>query len=376
MRILCLPRSPLKYFGGISIYCLHLYENLDLNVKCYSYDIENKIKKIIKRNVGGVYEEVFPSELNYGTLSISIRYFLRIINSTSNFDIIHTQHPDPFSALAVIFAKIRKPSIKIFTTWHAEVYKSYLFFAPFLLIIDLILFSLSEDLIYFTPYHVKSSLLSKVPLFKKKITLIPNTLDTDKILNFKNRKYEISNIEKKEYVDLLSVGRLVSYKGYEYALEALSMLGQKYRYRIIGKGPLYGKLKKLIEKYQLQDRVILLGALSNKQKYEIFNNSDIFLFPSVTTSEAYGLAQIEAMCFDLPIINTKLNNGVNFLVPEKYGITCKPKSSVDLKDAILKLTLENKTYQMMCQRSVENLKRFSIEEMTTKYQNLMLKYFS
>ena len=85
------------------------------------------------------------------------------------------------------------------------------------------------------------------------------------------------------------------------------------------------------------------------------------------------------MCFDLPIINTKLNNGVNFLVPEKYGITCKPKSSVDLKDAILKLTLENKTYQMILKfHLIYNLFDLSIErycEMGSKDIGIFLFLF-
>ena len=97
MRILCLPRSPLDYFGGISIYCLNLYKNFDLKVKCFSYDISNSIKSPLKRNLLGIDEEVFPSELNYGTLSISLGYFIKIIRTISEFDIVHIQHPDPLS---------------------------------------------------------------------------------------------------------------------------------------------------------------------------------------------------------------------------------------------------------------------------------------
>ena len=373
MRILCLPRSPLDYFGGISIYCLNLYKNFDLKVKCFSYDISNSIKSPLKRNLLGIDEEVFPSELNYGTLSISLGYFIKIIRTISEFDIVHIQHPDPLSAISLIVAKFIKPSTKIITTWHAEVYKSYLLFAPFLIILDFIFFLISDKLVYFTP-TIESSLLSKIPIFAKKIELIPNTIDTKNIIKFKTRNLEQINIQKKENINIVSVGRLVTYKGYEYAIRALSMLDDRFKYKIIGKGPLAKKLKKLIHKNKLEERVILLGEISNNQKYEILNQSDIFLFPSISTSEAYGLSQIEAMCFDLPIINTQLNNGVNFLVSEEDGITCLPKSSKQLKNAILKLSFTNNTYQKMCKKSRENLKRFSLKEMCSKYKELILSF--
>ena len=372
MKIICLTRSPLDFFGGISIFCLSLYKDFDLEVKCFSYDISNSFKCETRRKISGIEEIVFPSELNYGTISISFGYLKKVISVINEYDVIHTQHPDPFSAIAVIIAKLKKPSIKIITTWHAEVYKSYLLFAPFLLIIDLCLFSLSSKIIYFTPFHIKSSLLAKIPLFRKKIIQIPNTLDTKFIQKYKSRDYKEININQKESINIISVGRLVSYKGYEYAIEALSTLSSRFKYTIVGKGPLLNKLKTLIYKHKLESRVTLLRDISNEAKYKLLDNSDIFLFPSISTSEAYGLVQIEAMCFDLPIINTQLNNGVNFLVPAEDAITCKPKSSIQIKNAILEISTNNKLYNELCNKSKNNLNRFSIDEMINKYKELML----
>tara|TARA_B100000212_G_C27369967_1_gene532118 strand:+ start:606 stop:1754 length:1149 start_codon:yes stop_codon:yes gene_type:complete len=375
LKILCLPRSPLDYFGGIPIFCLNLYKKFNYPVTCFSYDLTKKINKPIYRNFLGIDEIVFPSEFNHGTISISIRYFFKIILNIQKFDILHIQHPDPFSAISVIFAKFRKPSLKIVTTWHAEVYKSYLLFSPILFLIDLILFSLSSKIIYFTPYHVKSSLLAKIPFFKRKIQLIQNTVDKEYITKFQKRDYQNLDIETKKSINLVSVGRLVSYKGYEYAIQAISKLDSRFFYRIVGKGPLLKKLQDLIEKYQLQNRVFLLGELSDKEKFKILDDSDIFLFPSISTSEAYGLSQIEAMCFNLPIINTELQNGVNFLVPREVAITCKIKSDIQLKDSILKLTNNNDFYKLKCEQSKKNLKRFSISKMIHEYENLFLSLF-
>ena len=197
-------------------------------------------------------------------------------------------------------------------------------------------------------------------------------MDTKFIQKYKSRDCKEININQKEFINIISVGRLVYYKGYEYAIEALSKLNNRFKYTIVGKGPLLNKLKTLIYKHKLESRVTLLRDISNEQKYKLLDNSDIFLFPSISTSEAYGLVQIEAMCFDLPIINTQLNNGVNFLVPPEDAITCRPKSSIQIKNAILEISTNNKLYSELCNKSKNNLNRFSIDEMINKYKELMI----
>ena len=50
------------------------------------------------------------------------------------------------------------------------------------------------------------------------------------------------------------------------------------------------------------------------------------------------------MSYGLPIINTKLDNGVNYLVPEDVGITVNIKNSENLKNAINNLKNNNNLF--------------------------------
>lgn len=369
-KILCLSRAPLDYFGGIPAFCLNLYKNFGFKVTSYSYSLDKKIKHNVNRKYGEINEYISPSEFIFGTFAISIRYLLKIIFNNKNFKYIHFQYPDPFSATAVIISKVLNPKLKILITWHAEIYKSYYLLSPFLFIQDLIIFNLSSKIVYFTPSHVKDSLLAKISFFKKKIIIIPNSIDINYVQNFYKPKYNRKFLKEKNLVNLISIGRLVKYKGYEYAIKSLVNLEKNFVYNIIGEGPLKKELQNLIYTLNLENRVRLLGEISESEKFHKLNEADIFLFPSITTSEAYGLVQLEAMCFNLPIINTNLQNGVNFLVPPDVAITCKVKNINDITNGINSL-LENKNlYEDKVSKVKNNLKRFSVDEMIISYKKI------
>ena len=367
IKILCLSRAPLDFFGGIPSTCLNLYKDIDLDVTCYSYSIKNNFKNKIKRKFGNINEFVFPSEIILGTFAISLRYFLHILFDNNKYKYIHLQHPDPFSSLAVLIKKIFHPKINILITWHAEIYKTYYLLSPFLLFLDFFIFFFAKKIIYFTPYHVKDSILAKLPFVLKKITIIPYCLDNKLLESFYLPKPANKNLKEKKFINILSIGRLVKYKGYEYAIKSLLRLNKNFNYYIVGDGPLKRELKILINDLNLKDKVFLLGEVTDKEKYKRLNEADIFLFPSITSSEAYGLVQLEAMCFMLPIVNTFLNNGVNYLVPPEVAITCKPKDIKDLTKSLNSLLEDENLYIKKTKKIKKNLERFSLSDMKKKY---------
>ena len=76
------------------------------------------------------------------------------------------------------------------------------------------------------------------------------------------------------------------------------------------------------------------------------------------------------MFFNLPIINTFLDNGVNFLAPNKIALTCPPKNSKSLELAIKKLINDEDIYKNFSSNSYENLNRFKFSNMLDKYLEL------
>ena len=370
MNILCLSRAPLDYKAGIPTYCLNLYRGSKDKIFVYSYDIEKKIKKVKKVNRDNIIEIIFPSELIIGTLALSIQYFQNLISNGNRFSIIHLQHPDPLSAMGAILVKIINRRTKIVITWHAEIYSNYKIFAPILLIIDLILFKLADKIIYFTPYHIKDSLLAKFKFIKNKIKQInygierPNISEKD-IINKRS-----NNISEKGIIKVLSIGRLVTYKGYEYSIQAIKNTKSNVIYYIIGTGPLKIKLKKLINELGLEKRVFLLGNLNDEEKNKYTYNSDILLFPSINKSEAFGIVQLEAMSYGIPIINTMLNNGVNYLAPNNIAVTCQIKKIDQLSDSINNLIKDKEKYNKLSLNSLNRSYLFVADKMRKEHYKI------
>lgn len=133
-----------------------------------------------------------------------------------------------------------------------------------------------------------------------------------------------------------SMGRFVAIKGFKTYIEALSLLrarGVAFRAVLGGDGEEAEALSELITRYGLQDQVSLTGWVSNKPAF--FESLDIFVLPSL--KEAFGLALVEAMSYQLPVISTDANGPREIIHHEVDGLIVPRKDPEKLADAIARL---------------------------------------
>jgi len=107
---------------------------------------------------------------------------------------------------------------------------------------------------------------------------------------------------------VLFVGRLIYYKGLEVLIEAMKEVQGKLL--VIGDGPLRESLADQVRSMRLENRVVLVGRVPQKDIPNYYAAADVFAFPSIARSEAFGVAQLEAMFAGLPVVNTMLDSGV------------------------------------------------------------------
>ena len=135
-----------------------------------------------------------------------------------------------------------------------------------------------------------------------------------------------------EPVRLMTTARLVEKKGLEYSIRAFALAAERHpglRYRIVGDGPLRGRLQQLIAELGLGERVELAGWRSQEEVRRMYAEAHLFVLASVTAEngdeEGQGLVLQEAQAMGLPVICTRHNGfpeGVRdgesgLLVPER-----------------------------------------------------------
>tara|TARA_B100000787_G_scaffold146019_1_gene116481 strand:+ start:13222 stop:14319 length:1098 start_codon:yes stop_codon:yes gene_type:complete len=184
------------------------------------------------------------------------------------------------------------------------------------------------------------NLLYKVLFKNTKVILLSESLyfDVKKYVSLKNIFYCANGISVSEFSknhvkkvnkipQLLFLSNLIETKGVYVLLDALKLLkdqGLLFHCNFVGgeadinSEQFNNKLKKL----KIIDCVSYLGKKYGKEKYEIFNSSDIFVFPTFYHNETFPLVTLEAMMSSLPIISTSegaiadivTNNETGFIV--------------------------------------------------------------
>lgn len=130
---------------------------------------------------------------------------------------------------------------------------------------------------------------------------------------------------------IISVGRMVRYKGFEVLIRAMKHVDGHVL--LIGSGPERRSLASLITSESLEERVSMLGRVDDLNPY--LEAASLFVLPSITRAEAFGLVQLEAMAAGLPVVNTNIDSAVpEVSVDGETGITVSPGDATALAQAI------------------------------------------
>lgn len=133
---------------------------------------------------------------------------------------------------------------------------------------------------------------------------------------------------------VLFTGRHRYYKGLEYLVQAAPLI--KAPIVIAGEGPETASLMALSQK--LDASVFFPGVLSQEDLVNHLHGCDVFAFPSVERSEAFGISILEAHACGKPVVATKLGTGVEYANEDgSTGFNVKPRDVQALAEAINRL---------------------------------------
>src|SRR5438067_12997440 len=136
---------------------------------------------------------------------------------------------------------------------------------------------------------------------------------------------------------IVSVGRLVAFKGFEDLIDACAELqrrGADFICEIIGDGPLREMLQAKIERLDLSSRVHLLGSLSQNAVLEKLQAADLFALASTTDAQGatdiFPTVILEAMASARPVVSTRLAGIPELVLDGDTGILISPSDTAAL----------------------------------------------
>jgi glycosyltransferase involved in cell wall biosynthesis len=181
---------------------------------------------------------------------------------------------------------------------------------------------------------------------------------------------KIAGMELKNKKVLITVGRLVKRKGVSWFVEnVMPKLGSNYIFLVAGDGPERPDIQNVIKAQNLQDRVKLLGKVSDLDKKILYNTADVFVMPNIKVEgdiEGFGIVALEAISTGLPVLASDIVGIKEIIIEGSTGRLFE---------------LENIKHAMKILQQMENIKRgtvrkiiyetFSWLEITDKYKREM-----
>lgn len=140
---------------------------------------------------------------------------------------------------------------------------------------------------------------------------------------------------------LLFLSNLLISKGVIVLLDALKILKEKeYTFVCQFIGGETAEINAVqffeeVNKRELSDLVTYVGRKVREEKEAFFRQADIFVFP--TYYETFGLVNLEAMEYKLPVISTNEGGIPDIVKDGENGLICEKQNLVSLADCIAKL---------------------------------------
>ena len=201
-----------------------------------------------------------------------------------------------------------------------------------------------------------------------------------------NNMKDISVCTKKEFCErygltedifvISTVGRLVKRKGVEWFIyNVLPQLNHsKLVYLVAGSGEMEGAIQDAIKKTH-ENRVKLLGRITDQELADLYAHSDVFLMPNIYVEndvEGYGMVAVEAAAAGCLVVAANIQGITDAVKDGVSGILYKPES-VEKLSYLLDDIMEN--YENYREITVTARKHVRAEctgkAVAEKYKNLM-----
>ena len=285
----------------------------------------NTSPQTVRETVHGVPVTRVASIASIGSVGVCPTFPFQLARAERDLTIIH--EPNPLALASDFVARQRGPLVVWF---HSEVlrprWKYRLLYRPFLRrVLDR-----AARIVVSSPNLAASA--QELVAHQSKCVVIPFGIEPRRFApapEVEARAAALRELQGPRPI-VLFVGRLVPYKGVNVLLDAVRDLDVTTV--IVGSGPLRSALE---TQASGNSRVSFAGDVDEETLVAWYRACDMFVLPSVTRAEAFGMVQLEAMAAARPVVSTRLESGVPWVNRDREtGFVVEPGDATAMRDAI------------------------------------------
>jgi glycosyltransferase involved in cell wall biosynthesis len=161
---------------------------------------------------------------------------------------------------------------------------------------------------------------------------------------------------------IVSVGRLVPYKGHDLLVEACRHLkdwGLNPACKIVGEGSERKTLSNLIEELGLEDNVELVGVLPHEEICKLLESASVFALACRRADDGamdgIPVALMEAMAMKVPVVTTAISGIPELVQHEQNGLIADVEDAKDLAQRIREVIADSSLAAKLGQSAREKI---------------------
>lgn len=171
-------------------------------------------------------------------------------------------------------------------------------------------------------------------------------------------------IETKGVIVLLDALKILRDKGYSFICTFVGAESQEINAE---------RFNTLVEERELQDMAVYVGKKFDEDKQRVYEESDIFVFPTYYHNECFPLVLLEAMECELPCISTDEGAIPDIIDDGNTGLIVEKQNTRSLADAIEKLLNDKQLRENM---GIAGKKKFMQEFTLKRFEDRMVNILS
>ncbi len=274
-------------------------------------------------------------QLNVQSAPISAMFATRVRDETRDADIAHLHAPYPIGeACNLWFGRAKKTVI----SWHSDIVRQKTLLRVYAPVLRRVVASAHRIICTSEPYKQTSPWLTTA---QDKCVVVPYGIQLARFEQLTPEQRTKSNAFRADMqaranggLVLLCVGQLRHYKSFDTLIRALPQL-PNVAMAIAGTGPHEAPWKAVASDLGVSERVAFLGQTVQTDLPALYHGSDVFVLPSNSRAEAFGIVNIEAMACGLPLVTTDVGSGTSWVnVDSVTGFVVPPMNADALASAI------------------------------------------